>query len=162
MSRLPYRVLGSHTCPSAHCQRTRRCGGPCRITSRPQRSSIASPCASPSARDLEQQPLGLGDRGEQRLELGDGQRARLVCRLAIGAGPLRDNDADPRRRVQADKALLHRVAEQRPQDGHVLADRRLGQQPVRARIALLDEPAHERLDVARLDLGQSQPHRPSK
>jgi hypothetical protein len=56
----------------------------------------------------------------------------------------------------ADDAFRLGIAEERAQDGDVLADRGLCEQPSGARIALLEQPPHEALDVAGLDLGEAQ------
>jgi hypothetical protein len=106
---------------------------------------------------LKEESPTVWQRREQEPELGDRERT-LVDRLPPrGAVAFRHDDAHARGRVVADDALFLGVAEQRAQHGDVRADGRLRQQAPGARVALLAHPAHEGLDIARLNLRQPEP-----
>lgn len=89
----------------------------------------------------------------------------LAVRQRFGPVLLQSGVHDEERRgvreprvAQLLERLPHVQPHHRPHNGDVLADRRLAEQPTRpTRILELHQPAHERLDVARLDLAEAQP-----
>lgn len=126
------------------------------VTASAQLADLADAEAGVGHELEEQLPAGW-DFGDDAAQLVDCHgallgRARAGCAVAFG-----DGDADAGGWVVTDHAFFHCVAEQRSEDCDVLADPRLAEQPAgAARVLLFVHPTDERLDVAGLDLGQSE------
>jgi hypothetical protein len=109
--------------------------------------------------EFEQESPPQRKLGRQAAELVDRERPLLLHPRPAGSVSLGNRHADSGSRVVANEALFHSVAEQGAKDGDVLAHGRLREQALGSpRILQRHEPAHERLDLARLDLRQTQPH----